>query len=160
MKRQIALVLSLILAIVAAGFYIHTRNTDVRAPLAFCVIAPALITFFWFVSGSRGSPADTLFDDGVLRKATAGSIVVEYLVLVGTFAFWGEGTAPLPPMTALLIPSFTTIVGVVIAFYFGASAYVAARSRTQGGAIKDGGNDKGSPDQPRAARGALPAARP
>lgn len=129
MKRQNALILSLILAIVAIGFYVHTRDTNVRAPLAFCVIAAALITFFWVLSGSTGSGAGLPSEDGVLRKAIAASLVVEYLVLVGTFAFWGGATEALAPLTQQLVTSFTTIIGVVIAFYFGASAYVEAKGR-------------------------------
>ena len=159
MKRQAILVLSLILAIVAGGFYIHSRNTNVRAPLAFCVIAAALITFFWFVSPSRVSPTDAAFDEGALRKAIAASIVVGYLVLVGTFALWGERSGPLPEMTVLLIYSFTSIVVVVIAFYFGASAYVEAKSRAQGGERKDRREDKGSAAQPGVPGNGPPAAR-
>jgi hypothetical protein len=36
---------------------------------------------------------------------------------------------PLPPITQTLLSNFTGIVGVVIAFYFGASAYVEAHSK-------------------------------
>ena len=139
MIRQYA-PLAVMLATVAACFYIHHRNVVLREPLAFCVIAAALITFFWFLSRSKNDAASQL-NDGVLRKAIAASIVVEYIVLVGTFAFWGDSTvAQLPPMTALLVPSFTSIVGIVIAFYFGASAYVEARGRSQGTNGKGGGS--------------------
>jgi multisubunit Na+/H+ antiporter MnhC subunit len=131
MRRQNALVLASILVIFAIGFYVHTRNTDVQAPLAFCVIAAALITFFWFLPGSTGKGVGSPSEEGVLRRAIAASLVVEYLVLVGTFAFWGGTTESLAPMTQQLVTSFTTIVGVVIAFYFGASAYVEGKARAR-----------------------------
>ena len=64
--------------------------------------------------------------EGVLRGAIATAIVVQYLVLVGIVAFFGRGPEQLPPITQTMISSFTTIVGVVVAFYFGSSAYVEA----------------------------------
>ena len=127
MTRKNALVLGTILAVLAVGQYIHTLDNNLRAPLAFGVIAAALITFFSGISDptSRGATSD-----GIVRKAIALSLVVEYLVLVGTFAFWGGATEQLAPMTQQLITSFTTIVGIVIAFYFGSSAYVEAKGKT------------------------------
>ncbi|MBI3001224.1 MAG: hypothetical protein HYY46_22660 [Deltaproteobacteria bacterium] len=165
MTQQSASVVTVILAIVAAGLYLITVKNPFglgRAPVVLCIIAAALITFFWFLSGSRGSSADTPFDEGAVRKAIAGAIVVEYLLLVAIFAFWREDpndpASKLLPLTEVLLTHFTTTVGVVIAFYFGASAYVEAKSRTPGGASKDGG--KGSSAQPTAAGDAPPAARP
>lgn len=152
MKRKLAAVVAAILALVAAAFYIHTQNTHRRAPLAFAIIAAAVITFFWFVAGASTSGGDPARDERVMRKAIAASIVMEYMVLVGTYAFWGEGSAPLPPMTALLIPNFTNIVGVVIAFYFGASAFVEAKARAGSNAndIEKGSEGADSPLHRRA----------
>jgi multisubunit Na+/H+ antiporter MnhC subunit len=130
MKRQNALALAMMLAIFMIGFYLHTRDNELRAPLAFCVIAAGLITFFSVLSNSTDKGAESPSEDGALRKAIAASVVVEYLVLVGTFAFWGGAQESLAPMTQQLITSFTTVAGVVIAFYFGASAYVEAKRHT------------------------------
>ena len=107
-------------------------------PEAFSTIAASLITFFWFIPGVRAG--DTAVDEAQQRKAIASAIVVQYLILVGSFAFWTE-KQPLPDVSKLLLNNFTTVVGIVIAFYFGASAYVEAKSRTQ--AAKSATADKG-----------------
>lgn len=113
------------------------------------MIAAASITFFWLVSDMRPALSKITFDEGALRRAIAGSIVVEYLVLVGVVAFWEGGPETLPPITQALITSFTTVVGVVIAFYFGSSAYVEAKTRrTLGGAGTPVGDSKASSAQP------------
>lgn len=166
MNRHTPTVVAAILAIVALGLYLTAKDPFGlgRAPAAFCAIAAALITFFWFVSGARLDPADSPFDTGALRTAVAASMTVLYVILVGTFAFWEPRLdehgkqIPLADITSLLLTNFNNIVGVVIAFYFGASAYVEVKGRTQSGGSKNGG--KGSPTQPTAAGDAPPAARP
>lgn len=162
MNRQFAGIVTVILAIVAVGLYIHTQNTNVRGTLVFSVSAAALITFFSFASSSRGSSADTPTNEGAFRRAVAASIVVEYILLVGTFAFWkddpNDPSSKLAETTKLLLTHFTTIVGVVIAFYFGASAYVEAKSRTQRDGSQAGGS--ASVAQSSAAGDTPPAARP
>jgi hypothetical protein len=57
-----------------------------------------------------------------MRTAMAGAIVVEYLTLVGTLAFFVQGQ--MSPIAQTMLTSFTSVVGIVIAFYFGASAFV------------------------------------
>ena len=64
-----------------------------------------------------------------MRTAMAGAIVVEYLTLVGTLAFFVQGE--LPPIAQTMITNFTTVVGIVIAFYFGASAFVQLQREKQ-----------------------------
>lgn len=58
--------------------------------------------------------------DGV-RDAMACSFVVAYLTLVTYATFWptpGPGEGQPYPQTTTLLNSFTTLVGVVAAFYF------------------------------------------
>jgi hypothetical protein len=64
-----------------------------------------------------------------MRTAMAGAIVVEYLALVGTLAFFVQGE--MPPIAQTMITNFTTVVGIVIAFYFGASAFVQLQREKQ-----------------------------
>jgi hypothetical protein len=149
MRQQIVAVATLILAIVAAGLIVN-HVSDSRAPLAFCAIAAAIITFFSFVSDLRVSSFQTTLDEGALRRAIAASIVVEYLVLLGMFAFWEGGSETLPPVTQALVTSFTTVVGVVIAFYFGSAAYIEAKTRTRGNSGTTVEPDRGSAAQPGA----------
>lgn len=113
----------LVLLAIAEGL---SAYLDTDTPLSIAVIAAALIAFAFFISPQQ---SDEPKDEGRLRRAIAGAIVVEYLVLVGIVAFFGRGPEQLPPITQSLISSFTTIVGVVIAFYFGSSAYVEGQKR-------------------------------
>lgn len=52
-----------------------------------------------------------------------------YLVLLGVVAFW-HGDERVPEITQTILGSFTATVGVVIAFFFGSSAYLEARAGT------------------------------
>jgi hypothetical protein len=63
-----------------------------------------------------------------MRTAVSGTIVFVYLVLIiySTFNYVPEQQSQL---AATLIANFSAIVGVVIASYFGASAYIQARTR-------------------------------
>jgi hypothetical protein len=91
------------------------------------VAAVAIVSFFGLYKLSLPSEETAQDREASLRFAIAGSIVIEYLVLVGIVAFFKQGPDELPPITNTLITSFTTIVGVVIAFYFGSSAYVQGK---------------------------------
>lgn len=104
---------------------------DTDAPQSVSVIGAGLISFALAYSwGREGSGANTS-NESALRSAIACAIVVQYLTLVSIVAFFSSApeNQRLPAITQTLISSFTTIVGVVIAFYFGASAYVQAHVR-------------------------------
>jgi hypothetical protein len=95
--------------------------------LAMALVAVAVITFFGFLAYGD-EPED-------MRTAIAVALVTVYLVLVSEVAFFvlqEDGSATLDPLTKRMITSFTAIIGKVIPFYFGESAYVQTRdSRTR-----------------------------
>lgn len=107
---------------IALGVYLDTDAT-----LSVAVVAIGLLTFSYFITRPI-HPAQQL-PDGSLRDAIAATVVIEYVVLVGIVAFFGRGATTLPPLTQSLISSFTSIVGIVVAFYFGTSAYLEAGKR-------------------------------
>ena len=73
-----------------------------------------------------------------MRLAIAGSVVIEYHgCLVAVVTFFQKDPEELPPITQTIINSFTTIVGVVVAFYFGSSTIIMARRK----AADDADND-------------------
>lgn len=94
--------------------------------LSLAVAAVAVITFFGFLILERNTSAGGTFSEEGIRQAIAVAIVTVYLVLVGVVAFFG-GKWESPEVTMTLLGSFTATVGVVVAFYFGASAYVEVR---------------------------------
>lgn len=67
-----------------------------------------------------------------MRSAIAGTIVLVYLVLLGIVAFFspsGTEGLKLHELTQTFVTNFTTLIGVVVAFYFGSSAYVEAKAK-------------------------------
>jgi protein-S-isoprenylcysteine O-methyltransferase Ste14 len=102
---------------------------DSDSPLSIAVIGAGLLSFVFFLWTGPPAKEHPGFSEEALRMAIAGAIVIEYIVLVGIVAFFQKGPDRLPPITQTLVSSFTTIVGVVVAFYFGSSAYVQARNQ-------------------------------
>lgn len=64
-----------------------------------------------------------------LRNAIAGSMIVTYLMLLVSLLFYNTGRAFLPKDAEAFLTRFTTTVGIVIAFYFGASAFIDDRKK-------------------------------
>jgi hypothetical protein len=149
MDRNTSTLVTLILLIVATGLYLLDSFGLGRRPTAFCAIAAAMVTFFWFISGARRDSAGDFAS--AMRTGIAASLTVLYIILVGIFAFWQpyldqeNKPIPTPDITILLLNNFTYVIGVVIAFYFGSSVLVEARSRAAAG---PDGTTKSSPAQP------------
>jgi hypothetical protein len=109
------------------------QRWKMEAPLSVAVIATAVIVFVGLLAVTQEKSGRWELTDAGMRTAIAGTIVLEYLVLVAIVAFFRPemGTAQLPAISTTLVTNFTTIVGIVIAFYFGASAYVEAHRVTR-----------------------------
>ncbi|MEW6418260.1 MAG: hypothetical protein AB1480_09075 [Nitrospirota bacterium] len=88
-----------------------------RAWLHFGIASIAIVIFFGLALIEKAS----ISQPWSLRRPIAATIVVVYLMLVITFAFYML-KEELPKISDMLLTSFTTVVGVVIAFYFGSSA--------------------------------------
>lgn len=90
--------------------------------LSLMAAAIGILTFFgflWFISTLNNG---ALPDQG-LRTSITIAVVTVYLVIVGEVAFFAK-SIELSEITNQMLTSFTSIVGVVVAFFFGASAYV------------------------------------
>ena len=123
--RRSALLGTVVVLIVVLGLagarYFNTAHFH-----AFSVIATGLVTFFGILGIGPADDSGEL-PERRLRAAITAGLMVSYLVLVGLAAFIRESDE-LSDFTRTLLSSFTSVVGVVVAFYFGASAYVEARS--------------------------------
>jgi FlaA1/EpsC-like NDP-sugar epimerase len=116
-------VLTVALCLLGTGFF-----SD-RKFLSFAAIAVALITFFGFLHiGMKANQSSSLTDQD-MRTAITASIIVSYLAIMGMSVFFGEAAGEMPPISQMLLTSFTTIVGIVLAFYFGSTAYLDAKKR-------------------------------
>lgn len=141
-----------ITALVAIDWFL-AMHFQADAPHSVSVIGSGMIAFVFAFTWMRDKDTGASSAEASLRSAIAAAIVVQYLTLVSIVAFFGGSpdNAQLPAITQTLISSFTTIVGVVIAFYFGSSAYVqASKARGERGSAADA--QQGAPtDRPAAA---------
>jgi hypothetical protein len=94
-------------------------------PPIFAITAIGILTFFDLLYHAIRNAPGAPIQDRDLRIAITGSVTTMYLALVGFGVFLrippDEKEAP---MAQALVVSFTTIVGIVIASYFGTSAYL------------------------------------
>jgi len=123
-------VASIILLVIVACLCL-VRYLGNPAPLAFCTPAAGVITFFAMLSERRDGTVTAGSGNERLRQAIAAAVVVQYLVLVGIVAYFINGVDKLPPITETMLSSFTTVASVVVAFYFGASAFVDSKGKSK-----------------------------
>lgn len=110
--------------IVAIGLVLWKCVKTDAVFLTTVVIGVALVTFFGFLIVGQSMGGDWTIDKGGMRMAITAAVVTMYLVLVGLTVFMVKGPQELLPITQQMLVSFTGIVGVVVAFYFGSSAFV------------------------------------
>lgn len=116
-----------LVGIVWFGVYMaETMGRD--SPLAVALAAVAIVSFLSLLRIQKTDPQERLLSESSMRSAIAGTIVIEYTTLVAIVAFFQESPDEINPVTQMMINNFTTIVGIVIAFYFGSSAYVQSRN--------------------------------
>jgi hypothetical protein len=98
-----------------------TALSDHQAFLSCAVGIIGIVTFF----GALAAEIPGAKEEGAerIRRSITFAILTVYLTLVGTMAFFKVQQ----DLKGLLL-SFTTTTGVIIAFYFGSSAYVDGKS--------------------------------
>lgn len=126
-------VFALELFIVGAGMSAGAWFGSVYPPI-FAIIATGILTFFGMLFHAMPSAPDSSLQDRVLRLAITSSITTMYLALVGFGVFMRKPPEQATdPIAQTLITSFSSVVGVVIAFYFGTGAYLEAKGQKQSG---------------------------
>jgi hypothetical protein len=126
-----------LIAFVNAAGIATSWKLDLGArPLAIALVATGCLGFVGLLALPQKAKPWTI-SEGVMRTTIAGTFVLVYLALLAQVAFWvptsANATSTLPNaaatqnafnITESLVTSFTTLMGAIIAFYFGASAYV------------------------------------
>lgn len=135
MNTSVLLFIVLIGALVGNKFY----HDGTKVWFVFLISATSIITFYGFVIVDLSSGQKDEISDRGMRLAITASVVATYLALVGSATFFGSQVGEMPQIASALLTNFTSIVGVIIAFYFGSSAYIEARTR--GVSKKDGSNE-------------------
>jgi len=116
--KYVAIICIAILAIAIGGGV--SGFGPARAWLQFGMGSITLVTFFAFFW------ADPPHNSERVRNAVACSMIVTYLMLVITFLFFHIQN-DIPAITQSLLTNFTTTIGIVIASYFGATAFIDSR---------------------------------
>ena len=138
MKPNVAARLSIVMAAVitllaAAGAFLAVYWNN-NAPYIVVAVGTAATCFFGLLILTQPTGERWQVTEETMRTAIAGTIVVVYLVVVGIVAFFIYGPRELPGITETMVASFTTVAGIVVAFYFGSSAYLQAlREKTKSG---------------------------
>lgn len=99
-------------------------------PAMFGIASTGLIVFFGVIIQNLRSEAEKEVSSQTMRLAAAGLITGSYVILVVYCLFLTEAFKA-AAFSETLLTNFTAIVGTVVAFFFGSSAYVEARTKTR-----------------------------
>lgn len=121
-RHLIVLTILLILVAVTGSLVwsvmLHENHDFVVSVTAFSV---GVITFFGVIALNRGTRGQQILKAENLRTAIACSLVISYLFIVcfTTFVRTADTTGE---VSQEFVKSFSNVIGITIAFYFGASA--------------------------------------
>ena len=108
-------ILITVISILAVLYFKH------NAPFSIGAILLGMYTFFGFFLLGLKLEQEVRIGPDILRTAITASIIIVYFYLVGLTAFFKSWPDEIPTLSQTFISNFTTIVGVVIAFYFTSS---------------------------------------
>lgn len=106
-------------------------------PLSGALVATAVTAFVGLLALNQSRPDRWKLTESVMRSTIAGSMILVYLVLLGIVAFFSSGPEQLPGITQTFVSNFTMLIGVVVAFYFGTSAYVQVKKAEESQATQE-----------------------
>lgn len=96
--------------------------------LSITTMVLSLVTFFGILTASESSGRGWGLNKGGMRGAIAATILVIYFFVLSINLFI-PFRDEMPEMMETMVSSFTTILGIMIPFYFGASAYVQTHTK-------------------------------
>jgi hypothetical protein len=97
------------------------------------VITPivlAYVTFFGFMSISQAMGGEWSLNRGGMRGSITSTVIVVYFFII-SMAIFNTFRGEVPVYMQTITENFTTTMGIVIAFYFGASAYVQTHEKNK-----------------------------
>ncbi len=104
------------------AFFPRKENgVDIDFVVGVTAFSIAMVTFFGILGPDRSTKERSSLGGDRLRTAIACSLIITYIYMVSFTAFvWN------PPevgeVTRTFVESFSSVIGITIAFYFGASA--------------------------------------
>jgi len=98
----------------------------------FAIVATGLITFFGILIQNLEAEEDKNVSTQSMRLAITGLVTSSYIALQAYLLFIPENTQ-LAKVSETLLTNFTAVVGTVIAFFFGSTAYIEGRRSDRNG---------------------------
>jgi hypothetical protein len=125
------LILIAILGSAVWSFFPGRERWDVDFVVGVTAFSIGVVTFFGVTALNRSAQEQQVLNDERLRTAIACSLVMSYLFMVG-FTTFVRNAPIVGPVTKEFIQSFSSVIGITIAFYFGASAAVQIFGKGKG----------------------------
>lgn len=126
-KPAMAVAIMLVTAFVNVAGVAAMYRYGSNAPLGLAAGLTGMVAFVGMLLLLQKPGGVWRVTESAMRTAITTAVLAQYLALVSMAAFAVRAADPLSPMSQLLLTNFTTIVGIVIAFYFGASAFVEGK---------------------------------
>lgn len=131
------LILGLVDIVVAiGGLYIWRFCKPLDTVLAMIAILLAFVTYFGFMAISQSLGQGWASNIGSMRTAITSGILVFYFFILSISIFF-SAAFKFSEFSQTMINNLTTNIGIIIPFYFGASAYVQAQAASK---IKENNN--------------------
>jgi hypothetical protein len=99
-----------------------------RSMIVVTPIVLAYVAFFGFMSISQAMGGEWSLNRGGMRGAITSTVIVVYFFII-SMAIFNTFRGEVPAYMQTITENFTTTMGIVIAFYFGASAYTQAHEK-------------------------------
>ncbi len=109
------------ITIVICGFVIWKYNQQLGSVLAVTAIVLGLTTYFGFVAISQSQNKKWATNIGSMRTAITSSVLAIYFFILSVSILLQPEA--LGEFGKTMVNTFTTMVGIIIPFYFGASVY-------------------------------------
>ena len=130
MNKGIVVVGIVVILLASLGVWItynYSSNFG-KFGLSLTLVVVGLGTFFGTLATPGGSEPDGTVRERRIRLSIAATLVVIYVVYFGLTAFWKEAASELERE---MISTITTLLSIVLPFYFGASAAVEISKRSR-----------------------------
>jgi hypothetical protein len=118
------------IVIAVGGLYIWRFFLPIDTVLAIISFLLALTTYFGFMAISQSLGKGLESNIGSMRTAIASGVLVLYFFILPVSIFLTFKNA-LSEFGQSMVNNFTTTIGIIIPFYFGASAYVQAHAPSE-----------------------------
>ena len=115
------------IVIAVGGLYIWLFFLTKDTVLVMTSVLLALTTYFGFMAISQSLGKGLASNMGCMRTAIASGVLVLYFFILPISIFLTFENS-LSEFGQSMVNNFTTTVGIIIPFYFGASAYVQAHA--------------------------------